>query len=411
MVSAAPDVNDMHRSGKLPPDPFTGAEPINDTEPGPESGPVCPWKTPAQWVDRLANPLQRLSTGLAPLDELTRGGLPTGRIITVVGQPGGCKTATLVQIVKHMRDQGAYVAIAAYDEEPESLLIRIGQMIGLDRDALEHGDRRSIERLRAYVASPEWILVDGSGDDDSALEIIVERLIKAAADAGKPAVLMVDSIQTALVGNADDADSPRARVDAVVKVLKYARSRGVLVLAASEANRAFYRSREGRINALAAAKESGSIEYQSTVVLVLDAHDSETEGEPDKVAAYVAKNRLGRRAKEAAFWLTLDRTTATIHVCEPPVGYDAGDAPTRQQQRGHDRLARCGKEVERYIRQHEGATSKMLREGVKGYGKDAIDAARDWLASRGRIVSRTSTGQRGSHWHLSDEAKSDDWSA
>mgnify|MGYP000877266274 CR=1 FL=1 len=37
MVSAAPDVNDMHRSGKLPPDPFTGAEPINDTEPGPES--------------------------------------------------------------------------------------------------------------------------------------------------------------------------------------------------------------------------------------------------------------------------------------------------------------------------------------------------------------------------------------
>lgn len=246
---------------------------------------------------------QCLPTGLPTLDEATRGGPRVGSFGVLGGAPGAGKTTLLCQVALYRLEAGDHVVLLAADESPDGLLIRLGQLLGIDREALERGEpeaRTTLARaLRAY--SPRLELLDVA--DGWTVEDAADALVMAAGEG--PKFLGVDSIQTARALGTDTADGPRARADAVVHALKRAARLGVFVLTTSELARGAYRSNDPtqRTNSLASFKESGSVEYGVDFALVLRS----VSGEADLVEVEVAKNRLGSKPE---FRLRLDRTRA-----------------------------------------------------------------------------------------------------
>jgi len=231
------------------------------------------------------------------------------------GAPGAGKTTLLCQVALHRLEAGDSVTLLAADEGPDGLLIRLGQLLGFDREALEQGDPAVREAfagaLEAYGERLELLDVA----DGWTLEEATDRLVLLAGST--PAFLGVDSIQTARAFGTDAAEGPRARADAVVHALKGAARRGVFVLATSELARGAYRSNDPsqRTTSLASFKESGSVEYGVDFALVLRS----VTGEADLVDVEVAKNRLGSKPE---FRLRLDRARALFTEEDKPAKVD-----------------------------------------------------------------------------------------
>lgn len=247
----------------------------------------------------------RLPTGWPTFDAATRGGIPLGKLLVMVGAPGVGKTTLCVELGVKLARAGVHVAILAADEEADGLLVRIGQVLGLAREEIEDGNAAACERLAAELDQLPNLMLFDADENELTVNAVAELLAKAAG--GAPAVLIIDSIQTARATGSDEADGPRARVDAIVAALRAAAKRGLLVLATSEAVRASYRSKRAdeQINPLAAGKESGSIEFRAHGVLLL----TEAEGEAGVVDVAIPKLRFGRKEP---FRLRQDFASATF---------------------------------------------------------------------------------------------------
>jgi KaiC/GvpD/RAD55 family RecA-like ATPase len=340
-------------------------------------------------------PPRRLSTGLPALDKAFRGGVPVGIVWTIVGAPGSCKTTLAYQATMTMRDQGALVCVLAYDEPPASMLVRLGRHIGLDRDRIESGAPECMDAIEAHSRTHDWLLVDGMGEVPVSIDAAADELLRRSN--GRPMVLMVDSIQRAWVDGIEDVDSPRQQVDMIVRALRRAAARGILIIATCEAARGLYRggAREGKINAIAAGKESGSIEYRSDALLVLDAKEPDDTEEGHVVLSGTwAKNRI-RSSKATTLWFVLDRERSVLSECDAPIDEEAPTSGNDRRPRkpkdstpGKEELMRAALAVEAYVRTEPGCGKNEIRDAVKGFSHDLKNSAVQWLERAGRIESR-----------------------
>ena len=273
----------------------------------PESGEVAEreWPTAAQRArESLGRPRPLLPSGIGSLDVMLAGGFPAGMLAVVAGAPGAGKTSWIVDCCSRWAAAGIPVLFVALDESADSILVRVGQArCGLHRRDLDgtHGAeaaRESAEVLAEWCdAHPGFELVDPAAEG-----VVIDEAIDAWAErTGRCGVVIIDSVQAAAFAlDADGEDGPegtRGRVDAVLSSLRYAASSGHLVIGVSEVARTFYRSRNPREQSdpLAAAKESGRIEYSADLLVVLRS----VEGRDDLVDATVAKNRRGKRGSFA----------------------------------------------------------------------------------------------------------------
>lgn len=288
----------------------------------PESGVAVEraWPTAAQRArESLGRPRPLLPSGITTLDGMLAGGLRAEMLAIIAGAPGAGKTSWIVDLVSRWAAGGIPVLFVALDEAADSILVRVGQArCGLHRRDLDGTNgavaaRESAEVVAAWCeAHPGFELVDPAMEDvsiDSSIDEWAERTERCG-------VIVVDSIQAAAFAfdadGEDGADGTRGRVDAVLSSLRYAASSGHLVIGVSEVARTFYRSRNPREQSdpLAAAKESGRIEYSADLLLVLRS----VEGRDDLVDATVAKNRRGKRG---TFALTRDEERCAF--------FDAGE--------------------------------------------------------------------------------------
>jgi len=255
-------------------------------------------------------------TPFPTLNVATRGGIRAGQTV-IGGAPGAGKTTALVALALYFARQGFFVTILAADEEPNGLLIRMGQTEGYGREDLETGRPVTVASFaeRAAVFST-LALLDG---ERVTVEGAAAELNRRANGATR--VLMVDSIQTARALGTDDAETARSRVDAVMKGLRAAARTGIVVVATSEVSRAAYRSRNPaeRIDGLAAFKESGGIEYGAHLGIVMRS----VPGEVGLVDVEIVKNRWG--GQKPTFRLRLDFAMALFS--EVPVDDQASDDP------------------------------------------------------------------------------------
>jgi len=274
----------------------------------PRKTPRSPFADAAELAREIGGSSSRLATGIKTLDDATRGGLRTGRVCVVGGAPGACKTGLLVDLGHKWRRSGVHVGLVLADEDRESILVRWGQHVGLDRDAMERGDPDARAALADELRQLPTIFVDLDEDEDVTVTGLAEELRRRAGDG--PCVLLVDSLQavaqTRIEGYGDDR---RGGIDAVMGLLRrLAKQHDLLVIATSELARGAYRNRQTseQIDDLAAFKESGGVEYGAALCLVL-------RSVPDASGTYDAttpKNRLG--PGKPTFRLRLDFARATL---------------------------------------------------------------------------------------------------
>jgi circadian clock protein KaiC len=75
-----------------------------------------------------ASPLERLSTGSAPLDAILGGGIPTGSVTVIAGEPGSGKTIFTLQALFHHARQGKKCLYFTTLSEPALKVIRYMQL-------------------------------------------------------------------------------------------------------------------------------------------------------------------------------------------------------------------------------------------------------------------------------------------
>lgn len=341
---------------------------------------VC--KPKWQWLSESATtvlkPLgERMTTGLATLDEATRGGIPQGRFIAILGAPGAAKTTLSVYLADRWERAGATVFYLAADEPAEGITMRLGQLSGWSRTLLED-DSDAGNSVRVGFAKRSAGRRIAVLDPDT-YGLTLEDAHKALLEAGKgtPKVLVVDSLQTVRCAASQGLESSRERIDAVVATCKHiAQSSGIVVVGISEMSRAGYRGGEGgNISALAAGKETGGIEYNVALLLGLRS----VKGERGVVEVEVAKNRIGFDKPDFRMQIDFDRASlAEIGMPDKDGERASAAASARQQLRDRIRAAVGASQVP--------LTSKNgIRAAVGSSRSETFDAI-DEMVVRGELV-------------------------
>lgn len=341
-----------------------------------ERAPVrAPGMTPGQRARALGQKRPALPTGFETIDKACRGGWRLGGVVVIGGAPGAGKTTLAVQLARAWVTAGHVVTILAADESADGLLIRYGQGLGWMRERLEEGDRGRTEALGESLEEIATTLFLYDADqDDASIEAAAALTVQKAG--GRPAVLIVDSIQRAQTDAADLKAEPRARIDASVMALKKAAKPGVLIVATSELSRGAYRSRNqaDAIDDIAAFKESGGIEYGADVALVLRS----VKGLNGVIDVSMAKNRWGQKLPSR---MALNPTTASFtEVRIPDDESDRGPV---------DHLADDLEKVREVLRGVPGINGRdAIRLKMAGVGKGRASEAIRALEQMGELENK-----------------------
>jgi KaiC/GvpD/RAD55 family RecA-like ATPase len=279
----------------------------------------------------------RHRTGFATLDEATSGGIPHGALVVLAAAPGAGKTSLATWWFDSMELAGCACTYLAIDEESRGILSRMAQRAGVPRQLFEGGGdigHAARSRYAESVVGRSLAFVDPDSMPDNEVATVehAARVTRwLAQQTRRPPVLIVDSLQTAPSEAAEDYETRRDRMDALVRELKSIAKSGVTVIAISEMSRSGYAARDPKANAsaLSASKESGAIEYAAKLLIGMRF----VPGMPGVYELEVAKNRFGWN--KPTFHIRFDDNQ---HVSE------AGDIAEKQsameEERG-DRVSRA----------------------------------------------------------------------
>ena len=142
----------------------------------------------------------RLSTKLDELDFVLGGGIVPGSMVLIGGEPGIGKSTLLLQIAAQLESSGVSALYVSGEESPLQI------------------------RLRA----------DRLGDEAQNVSVLAETdlaLILAAAAARRPALLIIDSIQTVYTGDLEGAPGNVGQVrECAARLMRYAKASGTAVI-------------------------------------------------------------------------------------------------------------------------------------------------------------------------------------
>lgn len=265
-------------------------------------------------VDLIEGIGPRVLTGIPTLDRACRGGVPLAKIVIAGGAPGAGKTGLLTQVAHDMARAGQRVRILATDEGADAIAVRLGQLVGGDRNALERREPETLKRVRRSL-------------DALPLDVVAERTIEDAYVDGLN-VLVIDSIQTVTCQANLNAKARNSRVESSVKAIKGLRDRGVLILVTSELAREGYENPK-RKPRLSDFKGSGDIEYQADLAFAMVTRDGGLTS-----TLYTVKSRLGDKPEVLLHW----NKRAARFKETPPTPLEAKQDPRPWYERAGDWL-------------------------------------------------------------------------
>jgi replicative DNA helicase len=213
--------------------------------------------------ERKANPLVIHSTGIQSLDDRLRGGLRDGQVAVIGGRPGAGKSVLLTQIAVGMAERGEGALIVSLEMMKEEIADRLSKT-------------RPVEQLSAM---PLYFI-----DSTSDLGVICS-LIRVACRRHRIGVIAIDYLQLAEVaaGRNENRERQIATISRRLKRLAMDLQKPVIV--GSQLNRES--TKRGKPS-LADLRESGSIEQDADIVILLSKSDDGPETTID-----IAKQRGG----------------------------------------------------------------------------------------------------------------------
>lgn len=245
------------------------------------------------YLDALANgERQGIPTGFTLLDRFT-GGLQPGQLVILAARPACGKTSMAMQIAFHAAGQGHPVGMMSLEMTARELASRgIAHHLKLNGGRFLRGDdievRKAARKLPSSGFSELPIHID---EDTYDLQALTARLSQWRR-AERMNVAIVDHI--GLVEGRSRNINRNEWVGIVTRRLKQLAKRlSIPILALSQLNRAS--TRENREPSLADLRDSGHIEQDADVVMILhpvSAQDDGTSWTPVKLI--LAKNRNGR---------------------------------------------------------------------------------------------------------------------
>lgn len=144
--------------------------------------------------------LQRWASGIADLDFVLGGGIVPGSVVLIGGEPGIGKSTLLLQIAGNLVGAGRPVLYVSGEESPAQVRLRADRL-------------------------------DENTDDVRILAETELGAILAQADAERPAVLLVDSIQTVYSSELEGVPGSVGQVrECAARLHRYAKEQGVTVV-------------------------------------------------------------------------------------------------------------------------------------------------------------------------------------
>ena len=238
--------------------------------------------------------LQGLPTGFHKLDEMTAG-WKAGEMIVLAARPGQGKTALALTFARHALDQrydeatdawkkpGHAVGMFSLEMTNEQLMLRLLASFGsesLGRIRSGELDDVSMQKLRMIAADMrEWPLYL---DDSSFLSINQLRgKARRMKDRYGIEMLVIDYLQLLKSESAQAKDNRQNEVAEISRGIKaLAKELSIPIIILAQLNRRSEEAGKGRSEpALHNLRESGAIEQDADVVLLLHRHDAEKDEE------------------------------------------------------------------------------------------------------------------------------------
>jgi len=250
-------------------------------------------------------------TGLHDLDDRTRG-LQPGEMIVLAARPSVGKSALALNIAEHVAcDTRMPVAFFSLEMSKEELVLRLlSSRARVDGQRLRKGVLSDAEATRVKDACDYLYKTPLYIDDTAALRVLDLRAkARRLCQRHDIKLIVVDYLQ---LMTSPGSESRQVEVSNISRGLKaLARELGMPVLAVAQLRRpAPNQPREGVVPQLSDLRESGAIEQDADVVLMLDREATrlkfgtpEYEAVANKAELYIAKQRNGPTGLVNLTWI------------------------------------------------------------------------------------------------------------
>lgn len=246
-----------------------------------------------EWQNAPDDKQHAIATPWPELDDLLAGGLHRGRSYLFAGRPGGGKSLALSNFAGYASEHGYKGLLFSVEMGTREVTARIlaaaahaeyGQITRRQMD--DRNYTKVLDRATEVAGMPLWI------SDQASLTVdkIRSEALKLKRTVGLDYVA-VDYIQLL---RATDSKVPRERQIAdISRALKMlAKDLDVAVVSACQLNRGA--TKEKRPPTIAELRESGSLEQDSDVVVLLHHNTNDNDEPTGEVEMIVGKNRTGR---------------------------------------------------------------------------------------------------------------------
>jgi len=274
-----------------------------------------------------------VATGYAELDEMTAG-LQQGELMILAARPSMGKTALALNIAEQVAMQGNAVALFSLEMSRQQLVQRLlCSRSGVDSQRLRRNMLRDTEWHKLHRACDQLMDAPIFIDDTPGLSVMQLRA-KARRMTAKRRIELVIIDYLQLMTSGRRAESRQQEVSEISRAVKaMARELEVPVLCLSQLNRAA-EQREGHRPRMADLRESGSIEQDADVIMMLHReeyyHQQDphwTEDNPDKrglAELIIAKQRNGPTGTIKLTWVESATRFRDHSPATPPAGFGAG---------------------------------------------------------------------------------------
>lgn len=261
----------------------------------------------------MEQPPPAMPTGIAELDYLLDDGLRGGEVMVIAARPSIGKSVMALQLVMEVASRGEAVAVWSLEMSHEQWLRRLVASVALvPLRSIRSGRLGEEEMARAARNIGPWYnapihFADTSDTTPDGFALEAARAVRGQA----VKLLVIDYLQ--LMQPPPNGWSRENEVATMSRRLKMTALRlGVPIVLLAQLSR----SAENRIPTLSTLRESGAIEQDADIVLLLHRdRDEDTQKLKPNALGIVAKNRDG---ETGSFPLWLDGSHMRVEAPAPP---------------------------------------------------------------------------------------------